>query len=197
MLPTQIEGNGVIMQVERCIKGSFSVIGKEGSTADGTGFVPKLWIEANEKYEEVAALAKRDAQGHPLGLWGAMTNFARTNGPWENGFSEGYYLAGAEVEEDAQAPEGWVKWTIPAYEYLFVKVPEDMPGTFRAMISFLEENQLQLAGAVHEYYCPEEDGAVFLFFPIRKVTEEELQVLEAEKEKAQAAEQTVSGDAKQ
>ena len=35
------------MKTEKIIKESFCVIGKEGSTADGTGFVERLWAEAN------------------------------------------------------------------------------------------------------------------------------------------------------
>ena len=30
------------MKIEKCIKSSFTVIGKEGSTADGNGFIQKL-----------------------------------------------------------------------------------------------------------------------------------------------------------
>ena len=33
------------MKVEKCIKESFAVIGKEGSTLDGQGFIQKLWKE--------------------------------------------------------------------------------------------------------------------------------------------------------
>ena len=35
------------MKIEKCIKSSFAVIGKEGSTADGNGFIQKLWENAN------------------------------------------------------------------------------------------------------------------------------------------------------
>ena len=34
------------MKIESCIKESFSVIGKEGSTEDGAGFVQNLWADA-------------------------------------------------------------------------------------------------------------------------------------------------------
>ena len=78
-----------------CItKPAFCVIGKEGSTADGPGFVQRLWAQANAHFDEVAHLAKRDENGVPLGFWGAMTDRSRTFRPWEDGFSRGLYLAG-------------------------------------------------------------------------------------------------------
>lgn len=33
-----------IMKVKRCVKESFVVIGKEGSTLDGEGFIQRLWL---------------------------------------------------------------------------------------------------------------------------------------------------------
>lgn len=35
------------MKVEKCIKSSFTVIGKEGSTNDGNEFIQNLWENAN------------------------------------------------------------------------------------------------------------------------------------------------------
>lgn len=35
-------------------KESFAVIGKEGSTNDGEGFIQKLWDDANGHFDEVA-----------------------------------------------------------------------------------------------------------------------------------------------
>lgn len=45
---------------------------------------------------------------------GAMSYFSRSFNPWYD-FSEGLYLAGVECENDAKAPNGWAKWTIPSY----------------------------------------------------------------------------------
>ncbi|WP_394854992.1 hypothetical protein [Clostridium lamae] len=33
------------MEINKCIKESFSVIGKEGSTNEGNGFIQRLWQE--------------------------------------------------------------------------------------------------------------------------------------------------------
>ena len=42
----------------KVIKEKFVVIGKEGSTLDGEGFIQKLWDDANSHFSEVAHLAK-------------------------------------------------------------------------------------------------------------------------------------------
>ena len=58
----------------KVIKKSFVVIGKEGSTLDGEGFIQKLWDDANSHFGEVAHLAKKDANGGIVGIWGAMSD---------------------------------------------------------------------------------------------------------------------------
>ena len=45
------------MQIERCIKPPFTVIGKEGSTDDGPGFIQKLWQDANAQMRPAILLA--------------------------------------------------------------------------------------------------------------------------------------------
>jgi len=82
------------------------------------------------------------------------------------GFTKGLYLAGVQCELDQEAPDGWTKWVIPAYEYLYAEC--DVPDTFAQMIRYMEENGIQLAGAVHDFTCPE-TGKNFMFFPIRKL----------------------------
>ncbi len=49
------------------IKRSFVVIGKEGSTFDGEGFIPKLWNDANGHFCEIAHLAKKMQRGTSWG----------------------------------------------------------------------------------------------------------------------------------
>ena len=39
-----------MVKIDRCRKGPFVVIGKEGSTADGEGFIQRLWEEANSHF---------------------------------------------------------------------------------------------------------------------------------------------------
>ena len=154
------------MKIERCEMASFAVIGKEGSTNDGANFVSMLWQEANSHFDEVVHLAARDEQGGFLGFWGAMSDMSRSFQPWEDGFTKGLYLAGVQCDMAHEAPVGWVKWVIPAYEYLYTECTE--PDTFPQMIDYLQTNNIALAGAVHDFTCPK-TGANYMFFPIRKL----------------------------
>lgn len=96
------------MKIETCKKDSFTVIGKEGASTDGAGFIQKLWDDANSHFGEVSHLAKKDENGNISGIWGAMSDFSRSFQPWED-FSKGLYLAGVECNDDAEAPDGWTK----------------------------------------------------------------------------------------
>lgn len=153
------------MNIEKITKPAFSVIGKEGSTKDGNGFIQKLWEEANANFGEIAHLVKTDENGLPIGVWGAMTDFSHSFRPWENGFSEGKYLAGAEVTDDAAAPEGWTKWTVPGFVYLKAENEENL---FPNMLSYLGENGFALAGAVHDF-TDVKTGKNYMLFPVEKL----------------------------
>ena len=52
------------MKIEKCTKKTFVVIGKEGSTLDGQGFIQQLWADANAHFSEVQPFAKTDQNGH-------------------------------------------------------------------------------------------------------------------------------------
>lgn len=147
-------------------KEAFVIIGKEGSTNEGEGFIQRLWEEANSKFHEVEPKAKKDEKGNVLGIWGAMSDFSRTFQPWEGEFSKGLYLAGVECLEDVQAPVGWVKWVVPAYEYLYTE--NEDKDTFIQGIQYLRENKMSLEGAVQEFTCPQ-TGKGYLFYPIKKL----------------------------
>ena len=57
------------MQIEHVIKEGFAVIGREGSTDEGEGFIGKLWERANAGFGEVAHLAIMDEKGTLQGIW--------------------------------------------------------------------------------------------------------------------------------
>lgn len=147
------------------IKKKFVVIGKEGSTLDGEGFIQKLWNDANSHFNEIAHLAKKDANGKLVGIWGAMSDISRSFKPWEDDFSKGLYLAGVECFDDAKAPDGWTKWTIPGYEYIVV---ENHEVVFEETIRKINEKGISLVGAVHDYTDPA-TGKDYLYFPIREL----------------------------
>ena len=154
------------MKIEKCIKESFVVIGKEGTTLDGSDFIQKLWEDANSHFSEVQQLAKKDEHGNIVGIWGAMSDYTRSFKPWEDNFSKGLYLAGVECDDNAEAPEGWTKWVIPGYEYIYAECEDD--NTFVRVINYMSQNDITLAGAVHDFTCPE-TGKNYMFFRIRSI----------------------------
>ena len=151
--------------MERIVKSPCTVIGKEGSTAEGEGFIQRLWEDANAHFDQVAHLAKRDENGNLVGIWGAMSDFSRVFLPWED-FRRGLYLAGVECVEEAEAPDGWVKWVLPGFEYLRVK--QEGQETFARAWAYMREQGLSLAGAVQDFTCPQ-TGKNYMLFPIRKL----------------------------
>ncbi len=154
------------MNVEYRVKPAFAVIGKEGSTAEGPGFIQRLWKEANACFSEISPLAKRDGAGDFCGFWGLMSDFSRAFGPWAENFTRGLYLAGAECAEDVAAPRGWVKWIVPGFEYLVVE--NDDGGAFETGLAYLAAHDLTLVGAAQDFVCPKTGkGAVLL--PIRRL----------------------------
>ena len=153
------------MVIETRIKEPFVVIGKEGSTSDGDGFIQRLWADANSHFEEVRHLAKKDTDGNIIGIWGAMSDFSRSFHPWED-FSKGLYLAGIECYDSAEAPSGWTKWTIPGYEYICVECEND--DTFSKTLKYLKDEAIPLVGAVHDFTFPQ-TGKSYMLFPIRKL----------------------------
>ena len=154
------------MKIKTCIKEPFSVIGKEGSTDNGQGFIKTLWADANGHFEEVQPLAKCDGNGTLVGIWGLMTDGSRSFQPWEDNFSRGLYLAGVECLDDAEAPDGWTKWTVPGYEYLCAECTDG--DTFSAVLDYMKQNGIPLVGAVHDFTCPA-SGKNYQYFPIRKL----------------------------
>ena len=152
--------------MERIIKPAFAVIGIEGSTEDGPGFISGLWDEANSRFDEVAHLAKTNSDGSLCGIWGAMTDMSRRFQPWEDDFSRGLYLAGVEVHDDAQPPRGWTRWDVPGYEY--IRLERDNQFCFARGLALLRDEGLPLAGAVHDFTDPA-TGTGFMLFPIRRL----------------------------
>lgn len=154
------------MKIEKRIKETFVVIGKEGSTMDGQGFVQKLWADANAHFDEIQPLAKKDEHGNLVGVWGAMSDQSRSYRPWEDNFSKGLYLAGVECVDDAEAPRGWTKWTIPGFEYICAETENE--NTFVEVLNYMDANHIALVGAVHDFTCPA-SGKSYMFFPVRSL----------------------------
>ena len=95
-----------------------------------------------------------------------MSDFSRSFQPWEAGFSRGLYLAGVECGDDAEAPKGWTKWVIPGFEYIYTECTDD--ETLPKMIGYMAVKGIELAGAVHDFTCPQ-TGKQYMFFPVRRL----------------------------
>lgn len=146
-------------------KGAFSVIGRLGATREGPGFIERLWQEANAHFPEIEPLALREADGRFSGFWGLMSDEGMRFLPWEENFTRGLYLAGAEVPPDALPPAGWVKWTAPASEYAAVPAG---PEAFEKTLAALKAQGLRLVGAVYDFTDPG-TGEAFQYFPVRRL----------------------------
>jgi len=152
-------------------KKSFVVIGKlgQGLTAESHHWIPAIWQKANNNFEEIRPLAKTNNEVNILGIWGAMSDITESFERWTD---QGKYLAGCEVFDNAIAPAGWTKWTIPSYKYAVVQCNQSTyQEKFDYMIhEYLPDNNYSIVGAVHEYYNPEEtNGELYLYFPIEKM----------------------------
>ena len=154
------------MDIKRCTKESFAVIGREGSTLDGKNFIQKLWDDVDSHFNEISDLALKDINGNIVGRWGLTSDFNHNIKPWEENYSRGLYLAGVECNIDADATYGWTKWIIQSYEYIYVEI--ENKDTYIKTIFYLEENNIPLIGGVNKYYSPitKKD---YLFFPIKKI----------------------------
>lgn len=157
--------------VEIIEKRQFSVIGKmgQGAAIEGPMWIPPLWQEANSNFAEISNFAKLDTEGDIAGIWGAMSDVDENFERWKE---EGKYLAGCEVADEARAPIGWTKWTIPAFKYAVIKCTQDSyQEIFKYMIdAYLPENNFSIVGAIQEFYNPKDDnGGLSLYFPVDKI----------------------------
>ena len=150
----------------REVLSTFWVMGREGSTEEGEGLVRRLWDEAQARFSEIEPLILHDASGRPAGVWGCMSSMDRRFAPWEEGFTRGLYLAGAECPADAQPPEGWTKWQVPGFEYLVF--PGGGPEAFSLAMAYLRGNGMSLCGAQQDHTNPV-TGQNEMFFPVRRL----------------------------
>lgn len=154
------------MDFEKVVKASFTVIGREGSTADGAGFIQKLWQDANAHFEEIAALALYTGDGKLPGMWGLMSDTGRSFMPWEDNFSKGLYLAGVEVKPGSKAPKGWTAWSVPGFEYFCCEAAGS--EHFSEAVEALHEQGLEMAGAAFDF-TDLKNGKDYTYFPVKKL----------------------------
>lgn len=152
------------MELKTWVKEPFSVIGKEIFTWDGDGLVPKVWANVQKQFSEIEPLVLKDAQGRPLGKWGAMSSRRRDFSMWEKNGSVGLYLAGYEVAPDVQAPEGWVRWDVPGFEFRLGKIEGE--NYFYRALEVLNAQGTPVVAATENWFDPDTDEPYFAF-PVR------------------------------
>ncbi|MDD3122872.1 MAG: GyrI-like domain-containing protein [Candidatus Izemoplasmatales bacterium] len=160
------------MDIKQCVKDAFSVIGKVelGNSQNGVEWIKELWKDANTNFDQVFMLAKKDDSGRPVGFWGAMSDETMSFLPWRD-LTRGYYLAGVEVNEDAVPPKNWIKWHIPSFKYVCVKIENDYESVIQTVLyKYLPIHGLKLCGAIQEFNNPIENGQLYLYFPIERLS---------------------------
>ncbi len=150
-----------MLKYEIVEKEAFSVIGREGSTEEGTTVIRRLWTELQENLRDIAPVVLQK-DGKLLGIWGLMSDFSRSNKPWEDNFTKGLYLAGVECKPGSFA-KGWKVWDIPAATYLKVDCEDGYP--FREGLQRIEMMGLRLSGAVLDFTDPVTQKN-YLFYPV-------------------------------
>ena len=145
-------------------KESFAVIGKAGQgPADRPHeWITPLWGEANAHFREIADIVRKNDDGSPLGIWGAMNDIGEGNMRWG---AEGKYMASAEADVGAAPPEGWAKWIIPAQTYLVADCTMETYGEVYGRIT--NDPAINIVGTVHERYPePGNPNVAELYVPI-------------------------------
>jgi hypothetical protein len=73
---------GFLMQKRIIYKDKFSVIGKmgQGPADDPKSWIPPLWEDATAHFNEIAQVIRKDENGAPAGVWGAMNDIIETVG---------------------------------------------------------------------------------------------------------------------
>lgn len=142
---------------------------KKAGGPDDRDVVDHLWESFHADFSQVAAVAMKDPDGTYTGYWGVMSSERpdRNFAPWHSHYKTGQYLAGVEVNKDAEAPAGWTKWLLPARTYAVADVQADTyEETYYTYINtIIPEMGLKLNGAICDYIDPP-TGKTKLFFPV-------------------------------
>ena len=154
------------MKVEVITKPAFAVLGMEGSGPANRApeWIRPLWEAARSRIEEIRDLIIGDC-------WGLMSAIDEPFGRWKE---EGKYLAGWEVRLETQAPEGWTMWQVPQTTFATAACTMRTYGDAWQYFhdQFLQNEDYDQGGAVHEFYPPEfqdpEKDTFYLYFTIKR-----------------------------
>lgn len=154
------------MEIEIIEKKDFEVVGKVamGESEKHSEWVLPLWHEFNKNIKEIINIVKIDKNNNLAGIWGIMNSTDETFSPWEE---MGKYMAGVEVKENSNIPDGWIKWKIRGGKFIKVKCRiENYSDIFNNIIeNYAPKNGYTIIGNVMEYYIPNSKD-FYLFFNI-------------------------------
>lgn len=52
---------------------------------------------------------------------------------------------------------------------LFIKADGNYEEAFTYVLKYMDKNSVKLSGAVFDFICPQENGQLYLYFPVRKI----------------------------
>ncbi len=155
------------MNIKKCTLEPFVVIGlvKENNGMYDTNSA--LWEELNRKGQSIRHLAKKDDDGDIMGAWGLLSNDKTPFRPTANPLAKTLYMAGLEVEDNAKAPKGFVKWIVPGGDFLYAPVEEQKMSTLGQILLWAKENGLEPNGYPYDF-MPPDGGMMYIFLPVKE-----------------------------
>lgn len=134
------------MKPEIASRPAFTVVGVKYRGNNPTGDIPALWEQKFfPRVSEVQSVVDRDV------YYGVMDNYDPATGEFD-------YLAGVEVSNTDNIPEGMESWSVPEQTYsVFPATLDNLIETYEQLFSrWLPESGCQMAdGPSFEYYGPD------------------------------------------
>lgn len=125
---------------------AFVVVGALHRGAPGNGEIPGLWQANGQRLSQLPS----PQQGH---FYGICDNFDMANNVFD-------YVAGVAFDPEAEVPEGYVRWEVPAQDYVVFGTPV---GNIRDAYHYIHSTWFPSSGKTHsggaelEHYGPDFD----------------------------------------
>jgi AraC family transcriptional regulator len=140
---------------------AFTVVGMLYHGKNENNEIPQVWAEFNPRIKEMEHMGLRDAYG--------VCGQADDEGAFK-------YLAGLEVSNLVDIPEGMASWEVPDQTYaVFPCTLKTIGETYQyAFETWLPQSSYQAGGGpdferYDESFCPDEDGSVlYIYIPIKE-----------------------------
>src|SRR5574344_703251 len=148
-------------------KSAFQVIGKEGSTDEGEGFIKKLYLDLEKHFTDIEPFVKK-VKGKVEGQYGLMSDFAYKFKPWEENFTKGLYLAGPVLSSKGLDHDikGFKVWSVKEQDYFEVELEKDdnYQEVFNHFVYYQIPFEMKtLSGAAFDYYSFSKQKQYILF----------------------------------